>query len=174
MAQHIAFLRSINVGGHRKIPMAPLRAICLGIGGVCDVRSYIASGNLVVTGDHPLNALAADIQSAIASNFAMTVPVVVLDAHQMRQVLASCPFSAEAGNKVHGFLCLEPPAIDQARIDKLKRPSEQLIVIDQVAWVHTPEGVATSKLMAGMESCIGPATARNLNTLRKMVEMLDG
>lgn len=174
MTHYIAFLRGINVGGHRKVPMTDLRALCMGIAGVSDVRSYIASGNLLVTADDPTDALATSIHDVIATEFGFDVPTVVMDAPQMHQILASCPFSAEAGNRVHGFLCLDAPVIDQARIDRLKRTSEQLVVIDQVAWFFSPEGVATSKLMAGMESCIGPATARNLNTLRKMVEMLDG
>ncbi|SFR37890.1 Uncharacterized conserved protein, DUF1697 family [Yoonia tamlensis] len=174
MAQYIAFLRGINVGGHRKIPMADLRALCLKRAGVTAVRSYIASGNLVIDADRSGAELALEIQNAIADTFGFDVPIVVFDADAMRQVLANCPFPDGKGNQVHGFLCLDQPALDQGRIDALGRASEALVCVDRTVWVHTPEGVATSKLMAGMESCIGPATARNLNTLRKMVEMLDG
>ncbi len=47
MSTFIALLRGINVGGHNKVPMADLRALCEGDLGWRDVESYIQSGNLV-------------------------------------------------------------------------------------------------------------------------------
>jgi len=46
MITHIAFLRGINVGGHKKIPMAQLRA-SLSKAGLEHVQTYIQSGNVV-------------------------------------------------------------------------------------------------------------------------------
>lgn len=40
---HVALLRGINVGGHRKLPMAELRSLCESL----DVKTYIQSGNVV-------------------------------------------------------------------------------------------------------------------------------
>lgn len=47
MSKWAAFLRGINVGGHRKVPMADLRRLLVGITSDPNVRTYIASGNAV-------------------------------------------------------------------------------------------------------------------------------
>ena len=46
MTIYIALLRAVNVGGTGKLPMADLQAICCDLG-FTDVRTYIASGNVV-------------------------------------------------------------------------------------------------------------------------------
>ena len=53
MLTHIALLRGINVGGHRKLPMAELRELCLVLGWK-DVQTYIQSGNVVFRANHPI------------------------------------------------------------------------------------------------------------------------
>jgi uncharacterized protein (DUF1697 family) len=49
MGRQIALLRGVNVGGHRKVPMAELRALMEELG-YEDVRTYVQSGNVVFTG----------------------------------------------------------------------------------------------------------------------------
>ena len=46
MKTYVILLRGINVGGHKKVPMAELREL-LGKKGVSDVKTYIQSGNIV-------------------------------------------------------------------------------------------------------------------------------
>ena len=46
MKTYIALLRGINVGGHRKVPMAELRELLTKIG-LSNVKSYIQSGNVI-------------------------------------------------------------------------------------------------------------------------------
>lgn len=169
MPKYVAFLRGVNVGGNCKIPMADLRLLCFGITSDPNLRSYIGSGNLVFEATEPL---ADQIAVGIKDRFGFDVPVLVLAEAKMRQVLADCPFAGAAGNTVHGYLCLETPTVDLLKIDSLKTPTEQVSVIGRTIWLFAPDGVGRSKLAAKMEACIGPATARNLNTLTKMVEML--
>ena len=46
MTHYVALLRAVNVGGTGKLPMAELRAMCESLG-FANVRTYIASGNVV-------------------------------------------------------------------------------------------------------------------------------
>ena len=46
MDDWVALLRGVNVGGGNKVPMADLRALAVDLGWR-DVRSHVASGNLV-------------------------------------------------------------------------------------------------------------------------------
>ena len=50
MTAYIALLRAVNVGGTDKLPMAELRSMCERLG-FAKVRTYIASGNVVLESD---------------------------------------------------------------------------------------------------------------------------
>ena len=64
----VALIRGINVGGHRKLPMAELRALCTELGWR-NVQTYIQSGNIVfqVQGD-PVTIKSA-LEEAIKNRF---------------------------------------------------------------------------------------------------------
>ena len=79
MAKFVAFLRGINVGGNRKIPMSDLRRICVGKTSGTDVRSYIASGNLLFVAEGQADQYATDIAAGITAEFGFDVPVLVLE-----------------------------------------------------------------------------------------------
>jgi len=174
MAMFVAFLRGINVGGHRKVPMAELRKLLAGISGDPNAQTYIASGNAVFAAEGRADTLAAEIAAGIKAKFDFDVPVLVLDESAMRAVLAECPCPDEKGNLAHAYLCYDDPVIDQAGVEALRVASETIIVVGRTVWLHAPDGVGRSKLAAKMEKLIGAeTTARNLNTVRKMVDMLD-
>ena len=174
MANFVAFLRGINVGGHRKIPMADLRRLCTGLLPDPNVRSYIASGNLLFTADGTAEEIAQRIAAGITAEFGLDVPVLVLSEAEMRAVLAGCPFPPDAGKAVHAFLCYDTPQLDHDAVETLRVSSEEVTVVDRTVWLYAPDGIGRSKLAAKLERFIGAeATARNLNTLQKMVEMLD-
>ena len=70
MGAMIALLQGINVGGHRKVPMAELRALADEIG-LEAPRTYVASGNLVFESEDRSAALEANWRrrSPLASDF---------------------------------------------------------------------------------------------------------
>ena len=173
MAKWVAFLRGINVGGHRKVPMADLRRLLAHISGDPDAQTYIASGNAVFAAVGREEMFAAEIAAGIKAKFGFDVPVLVMGEDAMRAVLAGCPCPDEKGNLAHAYLCYDDPKIDHASVEDLRVTSESVTVVGRTVWLHAPDGVGRSKLAAKMEKLIGvEATARNLNTVRKMVEML--
>ncbi|MEJ6401745.1 DUF1697 domain-containing protein [Yoonia sp. 2307UL14-13] len=172
MAKWVAFLRGINVGGHRKVPMMDLRRIVAERLSGQDVCTYIASGNVVFEAEGRADDIAKMLQSGMAEVFGFVVPVLVLNDKMMRGVLDSCPFPRDAGKAVHAYLCHGPPQLDQAGVDAMRAPNEQVAVNGQTVWLYAPDGIGRSKLAAKMERLLGvEATARNLNTVAKMVEM---
>jgi uncharacterized protein (DUF1697 family) len=173
MTEFAAFLRGINVGGHHKIPMAVLRQLTGEVTGDTAARTYIASGNVVFSATGQATEIADELQAEIAARFGFDVRVLVQEAGVLRAVLESCPFQAGAGNQVYAYLCFHAPGPDQAGIAALRTASEAVLVRGQTVWLHAPDGVGQSKLAARLEALIGaPATARNLNTIRKVVDML--
>jgi len=167
MPKHIALLRGINVGGTNKLPMAELRAICADLGWQ-NTRTYIASGNVVFDAEGSPDALANQLAKALP----IDVPVLVLTASDLADRLKSCPFVPETGNLLHAFFCTAQPSPNLDLIAKL-RSSEELEVIGKTFWLHTPDGFSKSKLAERIDRVLQGATytARNLNTVRKLVDM---
>lgn len=165
----VALLRGVNVGGGNKVAMADLRGLAEGLGWR-NVRSYIASGNLVFeagAGDH-----AEDLRAVMVENMGVDVPVLILPAAQLRGALEACPWDA-AGNLVHVFFCWDKPKVDIALCDELIAADEEMRVDGPLVWLHAPSGVGRSKLMAKIGRVLSVQhTARNLNTLRKLADMV--
>ena len=123
--------------------------------------------------DGQADQYAADIAAGIRAEFGFDVPVLVLEEASIHAVLDGCPFPKDKGKLVHGFLCYDDPVLDQEGVDDIKAPTEQVAVVGRTVWLYAPDGIGRSKLAAKMERLIGvEATARNLNTLSKMSEML--
>lgn len=163
----IALLRGINVGGGNKLPMAELRDICSGLGWE-KVRTYIASGNVVFEANGAAEALA----SCLHQNLPFDVPVIVLSVDDMANRLAHCPFPTEAGKTVHGFFCLDAPDVDEDVIAQYAT-TEKVIVQGHTVWLYAPDGFGRSKLAENFHRAVTGTTytARNLNTIHKLVDM---
>lgn len=172
MQDWVALLRGVNVGGNNKVPMADLRGLCTDLGWE-DVRTYIASGNVVfraVSGD-----LAGDLRGAMVAQMGVDVPILILSGDDMRAALAACPYPADSGKAVHAFFCLGTPALNAEMLAELRVPSEDLQLIDQIVWLYAPDGIGRSKLVEKLGKVVTGATltGRNLNTVHKLVAMLD-
>ena len=174
MSPHVALLRGVNVGGGNKVPMAELRALAEGFGWT-GVQSYIASGNLVFRATGAPGDLARTLRAGMAERMGVDVPVLVLTAEDFRARLATCPWPASEGKAVHGLLTLGAHRVQRDLVDSLIAPSETLLEAEGVIWMHAPEGFGRSKLAAKLDRVVtgDGITARNLNTLHKLSEMLD-
>ena len=173
--RYVALLRGVNVGGGNKVPMAALRAACADLGWK-NVRTYIASGNLIFDSDGDRPALARDLQGLMREKMGVDVPVLVLSGEELRRVLSGCPFEVQDGKHLHCAFHWLDASLDQDLYESLKIPSEAIKVDGKIAWIHTPEGFGRSKLAEKLGKVLSQReyTARNLNTVRKLVEMLDG
>ncbi|MEZ5165075.1 MAG: DUF1697 domain-containing protein [Acidimicrobiales bacterium] len=91
MARLVALFRGINVGGHNRLPMAPLRDRSRRWV-VADV-TIIQSGNVCFsTGDTDLDQLARTIRAAVAAEFAVDVPVLLRSTASVRAAVDAHPF----------------------------------------------------------------------------------
>lgn len=167
MPRNIALLRGINVGGGNKLPMADLKVICTDLGWQ-NIQTYIASGNVVFNAEGTPEALADKLTKALP----LDVPVLVLTAQDLADRLSKCPFNPEKGNLLHAFFCTAEPTLDQDLINQFKT-TEELETIGKTLWLHTPDGFSKSKLAERMDRVLKGTThtARNLNTVRKLVDM---
>jgi uncharacterized protein (DUF1697 family) len=93
MSEYAAFLRGMNVGGHR-ISNEDLRARFeeLGCG---EVRTFRASGNVIfaAAGKESEEELGARIEAGLATALGYEVPVFLRDAREIRTIAAHRPFA---------------------------------------------------------------------------------
>jgi len=88
MARFAAFLRGINVGGHR-ITNDELRAACEAVG-LRDVATFRASGNVIFSaedGEDP-DAIVDRIETGLAGTLGYEVPVLLRTAAEVSEVAA--------------------------------------------------------------------------------------
>ena len=166
MKTYIALLRAVNVGGTGKLPMADLKRLCEAAG-FTQVRTYIASGNVVLnsaTGPAQVKSL---LEAALAADAGKPVGVMLRTPAEMAAVLASNPFPKAAPNRmVVIFLDATPPADTLDRVSH--RVDEEIVLGKREIYVHYGAGMASSKLVVPAAKL---GTGRNLNTVARLVEM---
>ncbi|OZF44643.1 DUF1697 domain-containing protein [Rhodococcus sp. 14-1411-2a] len=93
MSEWVVLLRGINVGGIN-IKMADLRE-ALTSAGFTDVRTVLATGNVLLGSSLRVDAVKAQAESTLAQAFGYQAWVVVLDVPTLRAIVESYPFDAE-------------------------------------------------------------------------------
>jgi uncharacterized protein (DUF1697 family) len=177
MTTFIALLRGINVGGHKKIEMAALRALA-GELGYADVQSYIQSGNLIFTSPDPAAAVEVALEQAIADRFGFSVDVLVRAAADWPALLRHNPFLAACAAEpqlVMMALAKRPPQPGAvAALRERATQGERIEAAGEALWIHyAGGGVARSKLSpAVIDRLVGsPVTARNWRSVLKLAEL---
>lgn len=169
-ATHVVLLRAINVGGNNKIPMADLRDL-LGELGYDDVRTYIQSGNIVLSSQSDSDDIGVAIHDGIKKKFDLDIVVIVRTAAEFTADVAGCPYSDEDPKQVGISFLAEPfsGALDASAFDP-----DVCTVTPTAVSVFCPSSFAETKLTnAWIEKHSGvPTTMRNWNTSQKLLAML--
>jgi uncharacterized protein (DUF1697 family) len=103
------------------------------------------------------------------------IPVFIVSATDLRKILEQHPWEPEKGNQSHVYFCFGTPVIDEALYHDLRTPDEELRVIAGHVHFHAPAGIGRSKLAEKLGKVVPGCemTGRNLNTVRKLVEMAE-
>lgn len=177
--RRIALLRGINVGGHRKVPMADLRNVLAQVG-LTDVVTYIQSGNVVFGSALSDRAAEALISAGINEHFGFDVPVVVRGAHVLPELLDRSeelhPIVDPATHDKYvmvGFCAAPPHAVSIAAIDPARSHGDAVVVERDHVHVQYEFGQGKTNLTGDyLERVLGVSiTMRNLNTIRKLVDL---
>lgn len=94
MTIYIALLRGINVGGKNMIKMFDLKHVFEGMG-LCEVQTYIQSGNVLFKSNEEEEPLKKKIEHNIQETFGFPVAVILRTATEIERIIHSCPFSEE-------------------------------------------------------------------------------
>ena len=123
MPVFVVLLRAVNVGGTGKLPMSELKRLCEKAG-FRNVRTYIASGNVVAERDGAEAEAKAALEAELKAYAGKSVGAVVRTAAEMAKVVALNPFPDQpASRTVAIFLDHAPPpdALKTVRARRTRR-----------------------------------------------------
>ncbi len=174
-----ALLRGINVGGRNRLPMPELRSLFESLGHD-DVVTYIQSGNVVFrSAIADPGRTASAIERRIEETLGVSVTVLLRTAAELTAIEAANPFLDRESDrsKLHVvFLAREPAREDVAGLDPKRSPGDEFHVSGSELYLHLPTGSGRTKLTLDYFERVlrVEATARNWNTLQRLVALIAG
>lgn len=178
MTVYVSLLRGINVGGHKKIKMAELRALYSRLG-LADVRSLLQSGNVIFRSDGGPNSVREGIEAAIESAYGFRVDVILRRADEFAAALAQHPFNeAELAEPAKVALHFLAQMVDETQLAELPAKyiqAERLTLRGDTLYIFFAEGMGRSKLSnAVIEKALRTnGTTRNWNTCNKILKLIN-
>jgi uncharacterized protein (DUF1697 family) len=175
--RQIVLLRGINLGPSRRVPMADLRSLLSGAG-YADVRTYVQSGNIVLSSDAEPAELERVCAQLISEGFGFSVPVVVRTRDEVAKVVAANPLGEVADDPKRYQVSFLHESLDADTAERLRAlvvEPEALVIHSREIYAWHPRGVARSKLwneLAGKGLGV-TATARNWTTVTTLLAMAD-
>jgi uncharacterized protein (DUF1697 family) len=166
MANYVALLRAVNVGGTGKLPMAELQAMCRDAG-FAKVRTFIASGNVVFASPKNPRKVQAELEARLLAYAGKPIGVLVRTASEMKAVLDANPFPNAAPNRTVAVFLHQPPPPGALAL-AVGRRDEQMQLGEREIYIHYPQGISASKLKIPAAE---PGTARNMNTVTKLARL---
>ncbi len=176
--RYVAFLRGINVGGHKKVAMADLRA-CVSALGFENVTTLLNSGNVVFEStatDQP--AITRKIEAAIEATFGFGVGVILRSVDDIQKMVDATPFKdvrVAADTRLYvTFLKEEPKSALKIPYESPDKTLRILRVADgavfSVVTLTATSGSVDS--MSILEKEFGKSiTTRNWNTVVKLAAL---
>jgi len=175
-AHRLILFRGMNTGGVRA-PVAAQREMAEAMG-LKNPRTLLASGNLVVESDRDPVALEAEIEAAMERTFGLRIAAMVRTPRQWANLIAACPFPAEAAaHPSKTLLMVMKDGVKDGAVETLRGfavGNERLETSDGALWFFHPDGIGQSKMAekAAQVRLTGMGTARNWNTVLKLAEMV--
>lgn len=175
--RYAVFLRGVNVGGIT-ITSAALRDMLADLP-VGDVKTLLASGNVVCTYDGDAGKLRSIVEKALRKTFGYDAWVVVLSAERFAELLDACPYPPNApGRHTYVTVTSDPSVLDElsdavAEAD----PDEESTRLgpEALAWTAPVGGTLSTprNKLAGKARYKSAITDRNLRTMNKVRAALD-
>lgn len=167
MTNYIALLRAVNVGGTGKLPMSELKTMCINLG-FNNVRTYIASGNVVFSSDADEPEVKSMLETKLESYAKKHIGVVVRTSDEMNTVLENNPFPDKKPNFTLAIFFDEKLRPDVMN-DVSGENGEEWGIGEREIYVHYDNGMSQSRLKIPAAKS---GTTRNMNTIAKLAKMM--
>jgi uncharacterized protein (DUF1697 family) len=169
----VAFLRGINVGGHRRLSTSELAHALRHL----DVVNIGAAGTFVVRGAVTRNALRAAIAEQLPYD---DVDIMLCDGRELLRLVDEDPFAGQAASKdIVPFVSVLAPGAKPTRAFPLSLPPDGdwcLKVLRRdgpfVIGMYRRQMKALASLAQLEKICAASITTRNWNTIAKVADVL--
>ncbi|MDB5171104.1 MAG: hypothetical protein JWO35_798 [Candidatus Saccharibacteria bacterium] len=174
---YVALLRGINVGGNNKVSMAALK-ICLEELGYESVKTYINSGNVIFkSSEVDPRKLESAIENSLVKTFGHSIKVVVRSLPEIAEMMTKIPKGWHTATDKKCNVIFLRHAIDSPEVVSGLNPKpgiEELIYHKGVLlWAaNTSDLTKSSMIKLSMHGIYKEMTIRNLNTTRKIYELM--
>lgn len=170
----VAFLRGVNVGGHKKIAMAALKKAFESMG-FRDARTVLASGNVVFEASGKDPHLDLTVARGLEKAFGFPVKVVLRTVRELRALVASEPFGSVLSDPdVRLYVTFLAPRKAAGAPPRLPAPAKGFRILragqgEVFSVVRLSPDAGTPDLMAFLERAFGrEVTTRNWQTVTKL------
>jgi len=172
----IALLRGVNLAARNRVSMPELRKR-LGEAGFEDVATLVASGNVVLTSSKQPDTVAREVKKVVA-DMGVDCAVVVRTRDELADAIERNPIpegvSAPKLLQVT-FFSGEPSPEAVEKLVSQDYGEERVVVSGREAYAWHPNGIQKSKLARELGKTLrSEGTARNWNTVTKLLELADG
>jgi uncharacterized protein (DUF1697 family) len=173
MPRYAAFLRGINVGGHR-LKRDELRSRFEAMG-FTDVDTFRASGNVVfAAGSESVAQMTVKLQEGLAASLGYEVLTFLRAASEVRAIAAHRPFSsasvqASAGKLQVAMLTARPASRAREGVLALSSDADRLAFGDRELYWLPEGGMMDSALdLKAVGALLGPMTIRTKGTVEQL------
>jgi len=173
MVRYAAFLRGINVGGHR-LSNAALGAEFRALG-FEQVHTFRASGNVVFAAEGDLPAeLTGRIEQRLAASLGYEVATFLRTAEEITRIAAQHPFTraqleASGGKLQVAMLSATPSAGARRTVMGLSTDSDRLAFGERELYWLPSGGLLESALdLKSIDELLGPSTRRTKSTVEQL------
>jgi uncharacterized protein (DUF1697 family) len=173
--KYAAFLRAVNVGG-RTVKMAELKA-CLEKAGLKNVRTFIASGNVLFEDQRSPKQLADLIEKTLEKQFGFAVGVLVMDAETLGKLVKKIPANWVNDKEMKCDVMFLWPELDNpAVLEQLPynpKIEDVKYLPGAVLWQIDRDKATKSRMFKIVGTKLyKQMTVRNPNTVRKIYALL--
>ena len=172
MTKYAAFLRGVNVGGVN-LKMAEV-ATALTDAGFANVRTILASGNVLLESSATLASVRKKAETALRERFGYDAWVLAYDIDTVREVVDAYPFEREVeGYQSYVTFVADPAVLDELAVLSGKAGSDEKISRGNgVVYWQVPKGSTLDSTIGktmGKPRYKSSTTTRNLRTLDKVL-----
>ena len=173
--RYVALLRGVNVGQGARVPMADLKSLLEGLG-LCDVVTYLNSGNVVFSSGLGVADLTHLLEEEFERTFGMRIQTLVKTSAEVTSIAQAIPSEWSSGASEQTYVAYLFPDVDEPSLvaDLPIRPEYLSIFYTPgaIVWNIKREDYNRSHIteIAG-HSSYARMTTRNVNTARKLAEL---
>jgi uncharacterized protein (DUF1697 family) len=177
VTRYVAFLRAVNLAGHRVVKMQDLKELFETLP-VTNVHTFIASGNVIFDAAVKDPALLErKAEAALEKTFGFEIDTFLRSIAELQQIAECRPFheiaaGGKGGTVYVGFLRAAPGADVQRKVKAVSTAVHEFCISGrELLWLRRDVPGAVDAPVPALDKVLGvPTTFRNVRTVKRLVE----